>query len=689
MAGLDICRHCAKVWRLVTANELRQPISIIDLFLGTKHTFASAFRSPQSTRQAFICLPGLLPNGFYKGAMKAAISAGPQYITTLAGLFDWRVRQTPENEAYRYFNSKTECWCSYTWGQIGARVRAWRSALAASCLAPGARVAVLLPNGLDAVCIDQASLAQGLVPVPMHALDNPASIAYIVKDSDASMLVLSTRAQWEAISAIGESMPLLKVILVIDDGNFASNHSPPPALTGVVALATWLANGGSSDGGSSDNAPGPLVPGGALAAIVYTSGTTGRPKGVMLTHDNILSNIRAVMARVNVRSSDVFLSILPLSHTFERTVGYYLPIAAGSCVAYARSVAEIPEDMATVRPTILVSVPRIYERSYMKLQATLAQSSHLTQRLFTLTQTIGWRRFCRKQYLPCDGAPLDWLDPLLYPILHLLVARRVLARFGGRLRVAVCGGASLSQTVAECFLAFGLPLVQGYGMTETSPVISCNTPTDNWPTTVGRPLEGVRVRVGENNELQVLGGSVMAGYWERPEDSARAMTDDGWLRTGDQAILEGGRIRIIGRIKEIIVTSTGEKIAPMDLELAIAADPLFEQVFVIGDNRPFIAAFVVLSRSGLDMLSRQLKLGVSDSVKLNSALVQNAVLERIQSASRHFPNYAVPRVVWVTTEPWSLQNGLMTPTLKLKRNALLEHFHSEIDDIYARAKPVS
>jgi long-chain acyl-CoA synthetase len=616
--------------------------------------------------------------------MKTAILAGPEDVATLADLFDWRVRQTPENEAYRYFNSKTECWRSCTWAQVGARVRAWRSALAASCLAPGARVAVLLPNGLDAVCVDQASLAQGLVPVPMHALDNPASIAYIVKDSDASMLVLSTRAQWEAISAIGEVMPLLKLILVVDDGNFVSNYSPPPALEGVVALATWLANGGSSD-----NALEPLAPGGALAAIVYTSGTTGRPKGVMLTHDNILSNIRAVMARVEVRSSDVFLSILPLSHTFERTAGYYLPIAAGSCVAYARSVAEIPEDMATVRPTILVSVPRIYERSYMKLQVTLAQSSQLTRRLFTLTQAIGWRRFCRKQHLPCDGAPLDWLDPLLYPVLHLLVARAVLARFGGRLRVAVCGGASLSQTVAECFLAFGLPLVQGYGMTETSPVISCNTPTDNWPTTVGRPLEGVRVRVGENNELQVLGCSVMAGYWKRPADSAQAMTDDGWLRTGDQAILEGGRIRIIGRIKEIIVTSTGEKIAPMDLELAIAVDPLFEQVFVIGDNRPFIAAFVGLSRSGLDMLSRQLKLDVSDSVKLNSALVQNAVLERIQSASRHFPNYAVPRVVRVTAEPWSLQNGLMTPTLKLKRNALLEHFHSEIDDIYARAKPVS
>lgn len=610
--------------------------------------------------------------------MKTTISAGLEHITTLGDLFYWRIRQTPENEAYRHFNSETGCWHSHTWAQIGARVKAWRSALAASRLAPGARVAVLLPNGLDAVCIDQASLVLGLVPVPMHALDNPASIAYIVNDCDASMLVLSTRAQWEAIAAIGEAMPLLKLVLVIGDEHFANDCSPPPAPGVVVPLATWLVNGDLPN-----SAPRPPVSGGALAAIVYTSGTTGKPKGVMLTHHNILSNIRAVMARVNVLPSDVFLSILPLSHTFERTVGYYLPIAAGSCVAYVRSVAKIPEDMATVRPTILVSVPRIYERSYLKLQESLAQSSYLTRRLFALTQTIGWRRFCRRQHLPCDETPLDWLDPLLSPILHLLVARRVLAQFGGRLRVAVCGGAPLSQAVAECFLALGLPLVQGYGMTETSPVVSCNTPVDNWPTTVGKPLEGVAVRIGESNELQVLGGGVMAGYWKRPEDSAQAMTGDGWLRTGDQAVLEGGRIRIIGRIKEIIVTSTGEKIAPADLELAITADPLFEQAFVIGDNRPFVAAFVVLSRSGLDTLLRQLKLDVSGSVKLDSALMRGLILEKIQSASKHFPGYAVPRVVRVATQPWSLQNGLMTPTLKLKRNALLEHFHAEIDDIYA------
>lgn len=611
--------------------------------------------------------------------MKTEIAGSLAQITALGDLFHWRVSQTPTREAYRQFNPSTGHWRTHTWAQIGERVGTWRSALAASRLPGGARVAVLLPNGVDAVCIDQACLALGMVPVPMHALDNPASIAYIVKDCDASMLVVSTCAQWDAIAAVGETMPLLRLVLVTEDDSLADGLPQAPGAVALVALSNWLGSGALPDA-----AIGPGVSGGALAAIVYTSGTTGKPKGVMLTHHNVLSNILAVMKCVTVRPSDVFLSFLPLSHTFERTVGYYLPIAAGSCVAYVRSVAKIPEDLKSIRPTVLVSVPRIYERSHAALQEALVRSGHLTQNLFALAQATGWRNFCRRQNLPHDDAPLAWLDPLLLPVLRLLVARKVLAQFGGRLRFAVCGGAPLSQTVAECFLALDLPLLQGYGMTETSPIVSCNTPADNWPATVGRALAGVQVRTGENSELQVRGAGVMAGYWKRPEDTAKAMTGDGWLHTGDQVAIENGRIRIIGRIKEIIVTSTGEKVAPADLELAITADPLFEQAFVIGENRPFIAAFVVLNRAGWEALARQLKVDASDRASLALPSVRSAILTKIQQASKNFPSYAVPGTVRITLEPWSLQNGLMTPTLKLKRNALLAYFRAEIDDIFTR-----
>jgi len=420
-----------------------------------------------------------------------------------------------------------------------------------------------------------------------------------------------------------------------------------------------------------------------LAAIVYTSGTMGKPKGVMLTHRNIMANVSAVLARIQVQADDVFLSFLPLSHTFERTVGYYLPIAAGSCVAYARSVALIAEDLKTVRPTILVSVPRIYERFYTKLQEKLAASNRATRFLFQLAQTVGWRHFCRQQDLPGAASSSAYLDAILLPVLKALVARAVLAQFGGRVRAAVSGGAPMSQAVAQCFLGLGLPLLQGYGMTETSPVVATNTLGDNRPTTVGRPLDGVEVRLGENSELQIRSAGVMQGYWNRPEETSQAITADGWLRTGDQAVLEQGRIRICGRIKEIIVTSTGEKIAPLDLELAVMADPLFEQVMVVGDNQAFIAACVVLNHGLWEPLARSLNLDPSAPGNLNAASARALLLQRIQQATRAFPHYAVPRAVWATLSPWTLEGSMITPTLKLKRRALQSRLQAEIEAIYA------
>ena len=380
--------------------------------------------------------------------------------------------------------------------------------------------------------------------------------------------------------------------------------------------------------------------------------------------------------------SDVFLSFLPLSHTFERTAGYYLPIAAGCCVAYARSVAQLAEDLRTVRPTILISVPRIYERVYSKLQEMLA-GSPVKRRLFESAEAVGWRRFCRRQRLAIDNPGSAMLDALAWPLLDLLVARRMRAQFGGRVRVAVSGGAPLSQPIAHCFLGLGLPVLQGYGMTETSPVVSVNTPDDNDPATVGRPLPGVEVRIGDNRELLVRGSNVMRGYWKRDEDTARSFVD-GWLRTGDQAAIEDGRIRILGRVKEIIVTSTGEKIAPVDLELAITADPLFEQAYVFGDNRPFIACVVVLARAEWARLAASLNLDPVAATSPETEIARAAVLERITSLTRAFPHYAQPRAVSATLEPWTVENSLMTPTLKLKRNNLAGHYAAKIEALYRR-----
>jgi long-chain acyl-CoA synthetase len=595
----------------------------------------------------------------------------PDGIATLADLFRWRVRQSPAGSAYRQFNTASGAWEGFSWSDMADSVGRWRMSLQGLNLPHGSRVAILLPNGTAAVGVDLGSLTAGLVPVPLHAIDNPDSIAYILNDSEASVLVLRTRKEWEPIAASGEALPHLQLVVMLDEARDSGGEAG--SAPKLVSMRSWLS-------AAQDDGQAPAVSAEDLAAIVYTSGTTGRPKGVMLTHRNVVANVRSALARVPATSEDVFLSFLPLSHTFERTAGYYLPIAAGSSVAYVRSVAQIAADLKIVRPTVLVSVPRIYERFFAKLQETMAGAGAVTRRLFELAVAVGWRRFSRTQAIGVEGGAA-WSDEMLWPLLDMLVARKIRALFGGRLRIAVSGGAPLSSAVAHCFLGLGVPLVQGYGMTETSPVVAVNTLEDNWPDTVGHALPGVEVRIGENSELQVRGDSVMRGYWKRPQDTANIMTADGWLRTGDQASIDHGRVRIVGRIKEIIVTSTGEKIAPGDLELAITADPLFDQALVIGEGRPFLAVLAVLNPEQWKTLAAGQGIAESEA-GLNGEAARKALLQRIEAATRSFPHYAVPRAVWSTLEPWTIQNSLMTPTLKLKRNNLLSRYQAEIDSLY-------
>jgi long-chain acyl-CoA synthetase len=600
-------------------------------------------------------------------------------LRTLPALLERRVALTPDAPAYRCFDDARGTWAVVTWQVFAQRVARVGAALEAIALPHGARAALLLPNGLDAVALDQALLARAAVPVPMHAIDNPASIAYILGDSEAALLVAQSAAQWQAIVATGQLPASLRTVVLMEPGTRRGDEGAPE----IVSFDDWLARGDARAAGTPASVSAPAGPTeDDLAALVYTSGTTGKPKGVMLTHRNVVSNVGAVLQRVAPLPEDVFLSFLPLSHTFERTAGYYVPIAAGACVAFARSTALLAEDLVTVRPTILVSVPRIYERVYAAVQAAVAPSP-VKRVLFAWAQGVGWRRFCRVQRLPVEGGVPAVLDALAWPLLSRLVAQPLLARFGGRIRVAVSGGAALSRPIAHCFLGLGLPIVQGYGMTESAPVVAANAPEDNDPATVGRALAGIEVRIGENLELQVRGPNVMRGYWKREEDTARTIVD-GWLRTGDQASIEAGRIRIIGRLKEIIVTATGEKVAPIDLELAITADPLFEQACVFGENRSFISAIVVLAAEPWRSLAGELGLDPEAPASLASAAAREAALKRIRAATASFPYYAQPRAVALTREPWTIENTLITPTLKLKRNNIAARFGEVIDGLYRR-----
>ena len=607
-------------------------------------------------------------------------------VETLPQLLAYRVAHTPDAQAYRAFDPTTHDWVHLTWKQAAQHVAQWAQAMVATQLPTAARVAILLPNGLNAMCADQSTLATGCVPVPLHAIDNPGSIAYILADCEASMLIVGQAEHWENIRAIGTEFPALRAVVIVDEDGADSACAASTDGPAVGTLAQWLASAPRASELPAPTPPGPED----LAALVYTSGTTGKPKGVMLTHRNVVSDVKAVLERIAPTVDDVFLSFLPLSHTFERTGGYYLPIAAGSCVAYARSVPLLAEDLKTVRPTVLVSVPRIYERVHAKLLEKLSPTPWKMQ-LYEAAQNKGWARFCVAQGLPApqadDNKAAGWMAALPWPLLQALVAKPLLAQFGGRVRVAVSGGAPLSPTIAKCFLGLGLNLVQGYGMTETAPVVSANSPDDNDPACVGRALPGVEVRIGDNRELQVRGPIVMKGYWNRPEDTAKILSPDGWLGTGDQAEIINGRIYIRGRIKEIIVTSTGEKVPPGDLELAVLADPALEQAFVVGENRPFIACVAVIKHDEWQRLAADLGLNPQEATSLHHPSVQRAVLARIEKNTASFPRYAVPRAVHLTLEPWTIENTFMTPTLKLKRNNLMLHFAQAIEGMYQKPAP--
>ncbi len=597
-------------------------------------------------------------------------------LKTLDQFVPARAAIAPHTEALRQYDRSSGTWERISYRDLHERTQAWRRAFAALGLSRGTRVAILLPNGVDAVCCDQAVLANGYVPVPLHAIDTAGSSAFIMADSKAKVLVTAQQSTWDAIYLSHTVLSDLRHVIL-------TNESAPVSRSAAVTvwdLENWLASGHDiaelPEGPSEED----------LAAIVYTSGTTGRPKGVMLTHKNVVSNVVNTVQSVlpYPRPGDVFLSFLPLSHTFERMAGYYLALGMGCSIVYTRSIQLLGEDFRIIKPNVIISVPRIYERIYAKVQAKLTRSGLVSRTLFNWAVDVGWRRFCRQYDIDCEKPMLSCLDPLVWPILNSLVSQTLLNQFGGQLKVAISGGAALNTKMAKVFCGLGLPIIQGYGMTESSPIIAGNCLEYNHPDSVGKPLPNTDVRLGEYNEIQVKSASIMKGYYNRLEDTKAAFTDDGYLKTGDiGAFDEKGYLRIVGRIKEIIVTSTGEKVPPADLEMAIEYDPLFDQAYVIGENRPFISTIVVLNKSEWTTLANTLGLDPNDPESLLETVTKNALLKRIKTATKDFPQYAQPRNVCATFEPWTIENELLTPTLKLKRKVLAKHFSPQIETLYA------
>lgn len=589
---------------------------------------------------------------------------------TLPGLFWRRCEKTPDGEAYRQYDTANGAWKSYAWREMRDLAARWQAALAREDLAPGERVAVLLKNSVEWVCFDQAAQSLGLVVVPLYTTDNPESIAYILGDCGARLLLVSEIGQWRALAPLQARFPQLVRVLCVSK----SPDAPTDAGATLSFVADWLPGKAGTPFVRAADPRG-------LATIIYTSGTTGRPKGVMLSHHNILSNAEAVLKLVPGYREDIYLSFLPLSHAFERTVGYYLPVMTGSTVAFARSVQELAEDLLAIQPSMLVSVPRIYERVYAKLQHGLEEKGALAKALFQWAEKIGWRRFEAVQH---RGEEPGLMAEMMWPVLRHLVADKILLRLGGRLRVAVSGGAPLSPKLSRCFIGLGLPLLQGYGLTEASPIVTANTLEDNVPESVGVALPGVEIKLGDRDELLVRGPNLMLGYWNSPEKTREAIDAEGWLHTGDVARIEAdGHVFIVGRLKEILVMSTGEKVPPSDLELAITEDPLFDQAMVVGEAKPYLAALIVLNLKGWRDLARALAVDEVDPKSIEAVAVVQAVSDRVGALLRGFPAHARVREVWLTLEPWTIDNGLITPTMKLKRQELERRFAGAIRKLYA------
>ena len=606
----------------------------------------------------------------------------PQQAGTLHGLFVERARRSPDKIAYRHFSSditpasghesslklcfQQNAWRNFTWREMHGEVARWQAALAGLGLQRGDRVAIMLRNCPYWMMFDQAAMSLGLVVVPLYTVDRPDNIAYIVNDADVKVLLFENAEQWQALRTVRDRLGGVKCFVSID----ILRNGIEPRLKSIAEFLPPAAQLQPAQPCQPDE----------LASIIYTSGTTGKPKGAMLSHANMLTNAHACLDTFTVHGDDLFLSFLPLSHTFERTLGYYLPVMTGATVAFARSIPQLSEDLQTIRPTILISVPRIYERMYAAIRAKLDEGSPLKRKLFHLAVETGWARFEREQ------GRGSWKPSfLLWPLLQKLVAQKILDKLGGRLRVAISGGAALAPEISRVFIALGLPVVQGYGLTETSPVISGNRLENNYPDSVGQPTRDVQVRLGEQGALLVKGPNVMLGYWNNPE-ATRAMIDaDGWLNTGDVAHISAtGHLYITGRIKDIIVMSNGEKVPPSDMEIALLHDPLFDQVMVFGEAHPYLVVLAVLNAEAWQHFAQEIGIRTDMPESLTDSRVEAKILRRVARNLRGFPGYAKVNRVLLLREPWSVENGLLTPTLKIKRTEIAKQFAAQIKQLYER-----
>ena len=562
---------------------------------------------------------------------------------------------------------------------FAARIRRCAAALQRLGIERGNRVGLICSNRPDWHVIDFACHLRGAILVPLFSTLTAVQVRYIFADSGCKVVFAEGADHLEKVASVRGELPDLGAVVLVPEANGAGG-SPP--------------NQGRQDGGAAkadagfeeliaaeepaSDLPGPEG-GDSVATIIYTSGTTGEPKGVMLTHSNLISNIVGAQVLLACRSIDVALSVLPLCHVFQRTVDYTF-FYAGAQIVYGLP-DRLAEDYLLVRPTVVAGVPRLFERFRAAVLEKVAAGSSLQQRIFYWAERVGRRR-AEHELL---GAPFGLLDRLRFLVADRLVLRKVRAGTGGRIFHFISGGAALDPSLNWWFESMGLRLLQGYGLTETSPVISATPHDDNRIGTVGVPIEGVEVKIAADGEILTRGPHVMKGYWNKPEQTAAVLVD-GWLHTGDIGTFEDGYLSVTDRKKHILVTSTGKNVAPQPLENALAMSRYVEQLTVVGDGRRFVAALVVPDFAALQRWAEKNGKRKSPEELCVDADVIALIREEIDPLQADFATFERVRDFRLLPAPFSIEDGTLTPTLKAVRRVVESKYAALIDEIYSESK---
>jgi long-chain acyl-CoA synthetase len=555
--------------------------------------------------------------------------------------------------------------------EFETRVRDLSLGLRELGLRPGEKVVILSENRPEWVITDFAVLCAGGVTVPIYTSLMPDQIRHIIADSEAKIVVCSNRDLWLKVEAVRGGLPLLEQAILIEE----------EAPRGVWSLSEIMAKGrraGASGGGLFERGAEAIRPG-DLASIIYTSGTTGTPRGVMLSHANFVSNIESLDGVVSFRDTDTALSFLPLSHVLERTGTFFL-LAKGASIAYAEKVETVAENMFEVRPTIMIGVPRFFEKIYAKVMDQVLSSSALKRRIFFWAVKIGKSWADRT----VGGRLIPKRLALARALARRLVYSKIVSKTGGRIRFFICGGAPLSEDIAEFFYPMGLIILPGYGLTETSPVLSANTLTAYRFGTVGKPIPGVEIRIEPDNEILARGPNIMIGYYKN-ESETRAVLRDGWLSTGDIGYLDGdGYLVITDRKKDLIVTSGGKNVAPQPIEILLQANPYIQSAVVVGAGRKFISALIVPDFEKLEAYAKVNAVPFRDRSELcRRDEVVAFLLAEVQRATPGLASYERVKRIAVLERDFEIEAGEVTPTLKIRRSIVEEKYKPLIDALYA------